>query len=43
MDLYDTHKQRFQIVEVAADSLGRLASADGLVWLLDSGQTRERY
>ena len=32
-----------QIVEVAAGSLGRLAFADRLVWLLDSGQMRECY
>ena len=30
-----------QIVEVVAGSLGRLAFADRLVWLVDLGQMRE--
>ena len=32
---------RVKIVEVAAGSLGRVAFADRLVWLLDSGKMRE--
>ena len=35
------HKQRIQIVEVVAGSLGGLAFAGRLVWLVDLGQMRE--